>query len=123
MDLQRLREENWKCGGVTTNMNVAIENIFDFLMNMLSTVIQLVAYIPNQIIINLLPSLTTKIEELTTNINTIFDSITWSLSVVPPVVIITLLFILKIEISRHMIYISTHVFVKVWELIKKIKFW
>ena len=117
MDLQHLREENWKCGGVTTNMNVAIENIFDFLMNMLSTVIQLVAYIPNQIIINLLPSLTTKIEEITTS------SITWSLSVVPPVVIITLLFILKIEISRHMIYISTHVFVKVWELIKKIKFW
>lgn len=123
MDLQHLREENWKCGVVIINMNVAIENIFDFLMNMLSTVIQLVAYIPNQIIINLLPSLTTKIEEITININTIFDSITWSLSVVPPVVIITLLFILKIEISRHMIYISTYVFVKVWELIKKIKFW
>ena len=74
-------------------------------------------------IINALPDLSGKILDVTNTLNSVFDSITWALGLVPPLIIETLLFILTIEIAKHTIFVSTHSLIKVWNLFQKIKFW
>lgn len=97
--------------------------LFTGILNLVATVIQLVCWPVNQIIVNALPDLSGKILEVTNTLNSVFDSITWALGLVPPLIIETLLFILTIEIAKHTIFVSTHSLIKVWNLFQKIKFW
>lgn len=97
--------------------------LFNIIINLLASVIQLICWPINQLIIATLPSLTTKIADVTGTLNNIFSSITWGLGLLPPIVVETLLFITTVEIAKHTIYISTHTLIKVWNVIQRIKFW
>lgn len=97
--------------------------LFNIIINMLATVIQIAVLPINAIITNTMPDLSSKINEVTSTINSAFTSISWALSLVPPQIISTLLFILTIEIAKHTIYVSTHTLIKVWNLFQKLKFW
>lgn len=97
--------------------------LIDIILNILSTVVQLVVLPINLLIVNTLPVLTIKINEVITALNSVFDSITWAIGVVPAPIIVTLLFILSVEIAKYTIYISTHALVKLWLIIQKVKFW
>lgn len=97
--------------------------LIDVILNILSTVVQLVVLPINLLIVNTLPVLTIKINEVITALNSVFDSITWAIGVVPSPIIVTLLFILSVEIAKYTIYISTHALVKLWIIIQKVKFW
>ena len=97
--------------------------LFTIILNLIASVIQLVCWPVNQVITNALPDLSNKILSVTNTLNTVFDSITWALGLVPPVIVETILFIITIEIAKHTIYISTHMLLKVWNLFQKIKFW
>lgn len=97
--------------------------LFNIIINMLATVIQIAVLPINAIITNTMPDLSSKISEVTSTINSSFTSISWALSLVPPQIISTLLFILTIEIAKHSIYVSTHTLIKVWNLFQKLKFW
>lgn len=97
--------------------------LFKLIINLLATVIQLICWPVNTLITNLLPDLSSKITQVTDTLNNVFNSITWALGLIPPVVTETILFILTIEIIKHTIYISTHTLVKVWNVLQKIKFW
>lgn len=97
--------------------------LFNIIINLLATVIQIAVLPINAIISSALPDLSDKITEVTNTLNGAFTSISWALSLVPPQIISTLLFILTIEIAKHTIYVSTHTLIKVWNLFQKLKFW
>lgn len=97
--------------------------LFNIIINLLATVIQIAVLPINTIITNTMPDLSSKISEVISTINSVFTSISWALSLVPPQIISTLLFILTIEIAKHTIYVSTHTLIKVWNLFQKLKFW
>lgn len=97
--------------------------LFNIILNMLATVIQIVCWPINAVISSTLPDISGKILEVTNTLNSVFDAITWALGLLPPLVIETLLFIISIEVAKHTIFVSTHMLLKVWNVMQKIKFW
>lgn len=97
--------------------------LFKIIINLLATIIQIIVWPVNTVISNALPDLTDKILSVTNTLNSIFDSITWGLGILPSILVETLLFILLVEIAKHTIYVSTHTLIKVWNILQKIKFW
>lgn len=97
--------------------------LFKIIIDLLATVIQIVVWPINTVISNTLPDLNDKILSVTNTLNSVFDSITWGLGILPNILVETLLFILLVEIAKHTIYVSTHTLIKVWNILQKIKFW
>lgn len=97
--------------------------LFKIIIDLLATVIQIVVWPINTVISNTLPDLSDKILLVTNTLNSVFDSITWGLGILPNILVETLLFILLIEIAKHTIFVSTHTLIKVWNILQKIKFW
>lgn len=97
--------------------------LFNVIINMLATVIQIIVWPINAIISNTLPDLSNQIANVSNTIGSVFNSLNWAIGLVPPVIIETLLFIITIEIAKHTIFLSTHTLVKVWNVLQKIKFW
>lgn len=97
--------------------------LFNIIINMLATIIQIIVWPVNQIISNALPDLSDKITSVTTVFNSVFNSINWAVSILPDVVIESLLFIISVEIVMIAIHKSTHALTKVWNVLQKIKFW
>ena len=97
--------------------------LFNIILNMIASVIQIIVWPINQIIVNTMPDVSDKILVVTNTFNSVFDAITWGLGLLPPFVVETLLFIVTIEIAKHTIFLSTHVLIKVWNVFQKIKFW
>ena len=97
--------------------------LFNIIINMIASVIQIIVWPINQIIVNVMPDVSDKILVVTNTLNTVFNSITWGLGLLPPFLVETLLFIVTIEIAKHTIFMSTHMLIKVWNVFQKIKFW
>lgn len=97
--------------------------LFKIIIDLLATLIQIVVWPINTLISNTLPDLSDKILSVTNTLNSVFDSITWGLGILPNILVETLLFILLVEIGKHTIYVSTHTLIKVWNILQKIKFW
>lgn len=97
--------------------------LFNIIINLLATLIQIICWPLNATISAALPDISNKILEVSNTFNTLFDSMTWALGLVPPFIIEVLLFILTIEIAKHTIFKSTHMLLKVWNVLQKIKFW
>lgn len=97
--------------------------LFNIIIDLLATLIQLVLFPLNLTITNLLPDLSTKILNVVNNLSHLFDSMTWALELIPSQVIEVLIFILGVEIAKHTIHFSTHALLKIWNLFQKLKFW
>mgnify|MGYP007002427395 CR=1 FL=1 len=97
--------------------------LFNIILNMIASVIQIIVWPINQVIVNTMPDLSDKILLVTNTFNSVFDAITWGLGLLPSILVETLLFIITIEIAKHTIFKSTHMLVKVWNVFQKIKFW
>lgn len=97
--------------------------LFNIILDMLATVIQLICWPINAAIETTMPDLSSQILNVTNTLNTVFDSITWALGLIPAPVIVVLLFIIAIEIAKHTIFVSTHTLIKVWSVLQKLKFW
>lgn len=103
------------------------ENIFDVLingsLNIISTLVQVICFPINAVIVKFMPNLTDKIIEVSDVLSTIFNNMVWGLGFLPPVLVGTLLFIITVEISRISIFISTKAIIMIWHLVQNIKFW
>lgn len=97
--------------------------LFNIIINMIASVIQIIVWPINQIIVNVMPDVSDKILVVTNTLNYVFDAITWGLGLLPSFLVETLLFIVTIEIAKHTIFMSTHMLIKVWNVFQKIKFW
>lgn len=97
--------------------------LFSGIIGILANLLSVICWPLNQIIINVLPDLSEKITYVTDNLSYVFSGLTWAISILPSVVVTTLLFILSLEVAKHTIFKSTHALIKVWNLLQKIKFW
>lgn len=97
--------------------------LFKLILNLLATLLQIILAPLNALISGALPDLSSKIVEVTQSITGMISNITWALGIIPAPVITALLFIITLEIAKHSIYVLTHMLLKVWEVIQKIKFW
>lgn len=97
--------------------------LFNIIINLLATIIQLICWPVNQVIVNALPDFSSKISQINTTLTSVFDNMSWALGLIPNSITEVLLFIILVEIAKHTIYISTHALLKVWNIIQKIKFW
>lgn len=97
--------------------------LFNGITRILANILSVIMYLPNQLVSSAIPDLTEKINYITNNLSQVFDGLTWAISILPPVLVTTLLFILTLEVAKHTIFISTHALIKVWNLMQKIKFW
>lgn len=97
--------------------------LFNILINLVATLVQLICLPINAIIVNALPDVSQKIIDVTSTFSQIFNNMNWALALIPPAISETILFIITCEIAKHTIYISTHTLIKVWNIVQKIKFW
>lgn len=97
--------------------------IFNLLINLLATIVQIICTPINTIITNTLPSVSSWITNASNGLNTIVGYMRWAIGILPPIVIEMISFILLVEVAKHTIFKSTHVLSKIWTIIQKIKFW
>lgn len=97
--------------------------LFNLIINMCATLIQIVVWPINSAIKMYLPDVSNYITQVTTTLNSLFDCITWALGLIPPIVITTLTFVLTCEIAKHTIWKSTKAVTTVWNVLQKLKFW
>lgn len=100
-----------------------VQAFFNVILGSLASIIQVVCWPTNKAINLALPNLSEKIVEVSENISLLFANGTWALGLIPKTLLITLLFILSVEIARHTIFVSTHVISLIWDIIRRIKFW
>lgn len=100
-----------------------INAIIKGLLSILSTLVKLITFIPNQIITAALPDISSFVVTTSNNIVNLFDGITWGLGFVPSAVLSALLFIFSVEIAKHSIWVLTNVFYRIWEVLQRVKFW
>lgn len=93
------------------------------LINLLATVIQLICWPINQVITAALPDLTSWVTQAATGLNTLVNSMSWAMGLVPAGIKEIIAFMLLVEIAKHTIFMSTDMLIKVWGVLQKIKFW
>lgn len=97
--------------------------LFNIIIGLLSTLIQVICYPINAVITGAMPDLSENITFVATNIPRYFQSIGYALSWLPSIFVNILMFIVSVEIAKYSIYFATHGVLKVWNLFQKIKFW
>lgn len=97
--------------------------LFNIIINLMATIIQIVTLPLNLVITNTLPNFSNKISQVVSGVPTLFSGIYWATGLLPPGVLEVLLFIITIEIAKHTIFANTHALLKVWNILQKIKFW
>lgn len=97
--------------------------LISLLINLIASIIQLIMTPFNLVIVNTMPNISDKILQVTNGIPQIVGYMNFALGFVPPGIITVMLFILTCEVAKHTIFTSTHVLVKVWNILQKIKFW
>lgn len=97
--------------------------LFNIIINLLATVIQLICWPINTLITSTMPDLTAQINQVSNGLGDLFTGIGWALGLLPPGILGVLTFILGVEIAKHTIFVSTHTLIKVWNVLQKLKFW
>lgn len=100
-----------------------ISGLFNFLLGLLSTVIQIVVTPLNLLISNALPDLAQGLTAVGSGFATLFTLFDWVLSLIPPPLLWVFAFSFTIRLLVTSLSISTHALIKVWNVLQKIKFW
>lgn len=100
-----------------------ISSFFSFLLTIIMSVVQLICLPLNAIFENVFPDFSEKLIMIDNALNFAYSGLSWAISIIPPSVRSTLLFIFTIELSMLVIMRSTHMTAKVWKLLQKLKFW
>ena len=94
-----------------------------FIINLVATLVQAIMTPFNAIVSSALPDVSSKITQVANGIPTIIGYLNYGLGMIPPGIITVILFCLACEVAKHTIFTSTHVLIKVWNILQKIKFW
>lgn len=100
-----------------------ISAFFNFLLTIIMTIVQLICLPLNALFENVFPDLTSHLSTIQNGLNLAFGGVSWAISIIPPIVSSTLLFIFTIELSLLGIMRSTHLTSRVWKILQKLKFW
>lgn len=97
--------------------------LFNIILNLLGTIVQIVCYPLNLIITNAVPDISEQISQINSQLTNLFGNFAWAIDWIPNSFIECLLFIITLEIAKYTCYISIHGIIKVWNLFQKLKFW
>lgn len=97
--------------------------LFDIIIGLLATVIQLIVWPINAVITATMPDISSQITQVGTTLGNIFTSMGWAVGLIPAPVLAVLVFVVTCEIAKHTVFMSTHMVLKVWNVLQKIKFW
>jgi len=100
-----------------------ISAFFNFLLTMIMSIIQVIMLPLNAIFNGVFPNFSDKLTSIDNALTSAFSNVSWAISIIPPVVADTLLFIFTIELSLLVIMKSTHLTAKAWTVLQKLKFW
>lgn len=100
-----------------------ISKLFDFILTLVMSTIQLICLPINALFNGLFPDFTSYIANIDNALNYAFNGLAWGLNLIPPLIRSTMLFIFTIELSLLVVMRSTHLISKVWKVLQKIKFW
>lgn len=100
-----------------------ISALFNFILGLIATAIQIVVTPLNLLISNALPDLAEGMTAVGQGFSRFFTLFDWVMSLIPPPLLWTFTFCFTIRLVVTHLSISTHVLVKVWNVLQKIKFW
>lgn len=100
-----------------------ITALFNFILTIVMTIIQLICTPLNALFSSVFPDFSAKLTSITSALNVAFSAISWAINIVPPFIREILSFIFLIELSLLAIMKSTHATARVWKILQKLKFW
>ena len=100
-----------------------ISSLFNFILGLVATTIQILVSPINALIVAGLPDLAQGLTAVGQGISTLFSIFNWALDLIPPVLLWTFAFCFGIRLAVTTLSISTHTLVKVWNVLQKVKFW
>lgn len=100
-----------------------ISSFFNFLLKIIMTVIQIICLPLNALFTGVFPDFSTWLTNIDNALTVAYSGLSWSLSIIPPLMRSLLLLIFTIELSLLVIMRSTHATSKIWKILQKLKFW
>lgn len=100
-----------------------ISMLFNFILTIIMTIVQIICLPLNALFSAVFPDFSEKMSTIQSGLNSAFTSLSWAISIIPPMVRDVLLFIFTIEMSLLVIMKSTHLTAKIWSILQKLKFW
>lgn len=104
-------------------VNDIITGLFNFILSLIMTLVEIVCFPLNLLFTNLFPDFNEYVDMIYDGLDSAFNGLSWALSLIPPTIRSVLLFIATIELSLLVVMRSSHITAKAWKLLQKIKFW
>lgn len=100
-----------------------LSGLFNLMLNLISTIIQIIVFPLNAIITGLLPDVSQSITSTVNGFTQLFSHLGWAINLLPETFIDILLVILTIRLAVMFIGNNTRRLINVWNVLQKIKFW
>ncbi len=100
-----------------------ISAFFNFLLSIIMTIVQLICAPLNALFSTIFPDFSSWLTNINNALKIAFSSLSWAISIIPPLVREVLLLIFTIELSLLVVMKSTHLTAKAWKILQKLKFW
>lgn len=100
-----------------------LSGLFNLILELVATVIQIVVLPLNLAVTALLPDVSQSITNTLSGFTQLFTHLGWAINILPETFIDILLVILGIRLAVYIIGNNTMRLVRVWNLLQKIKFW
>lgn len=100
-----------------------ISGLFNFVLGLVATVIQIIVLPINALITSALPNFADALTGISQGFNTLFTFFYWILDIIPPTLLFALGFCATVRLAAVVISRSTHTLVRVWNILQKVKFW
>lgn len=100
-----------------------LSGLFNLILNLVATILQIILLPLNALFDNVFPDLSSHISNVVSGFSQAMSQIGWVLSIIPQPVKTALLLIFTIEVAIIVIMKSTRLTAKLWKLLQKIKFW
>lgn len=100
-----------------------LSGTIDFLLGYVVFVIQLFLWPVNQLLIKLLPDLSSNIVDFRNGLDVVMNSIGWPLGVLPVTLLTTIIFVFTVRFIVSSGFLSVKYLLKIWNVLQKVKFW
>ncbi len=100
-----------------------LSGLFSLLLTLIATILQVIMLPLNALFNGLFPDFSSTVNQVVQAFSDAMSGLGWAISIIPPVVRTSLLFIFGIEVTLLVVLRSTRLTGKLWKLLQKIKVW
>lgn len=100
-----------------------VTKLFTAMMNVVFSIIQVICLPLNALFSNVFPDFTTWINNVTSVLTSALSYFRWAFDIIPPAVRTLIGVILPVEAALLVIFKSTHLTAKAWNILQRLKFW